>query len=227
MHRCTSSRHGGSDCARNRPIPPSSAYFCAAGKRSSPRRHPEAYAAGTKHSRQFGAANSHRSTIRRPTNSSSPLAPKGPRRSIPISIAPESLHEPDHRNHMSFLSKSSPRAESTKVAAVRTAPRQNYRRLRHPIEKVARGAECFGAIKALRRSASRCHWSRLSMMRSITARWNFSICNRSGSIRNSFSSRRIIATGSDASALLHVGRKTTIYDLLESCVDYRPFSACG
>ena len=27
--------------------------------------------------------------------------------------------------------------------------------------------------------------------------------------------------------LLHVGRKTTIYDLLESCVDYGLFSACG
>ena len=38
------------------------------------------------------------------------------------------------------------------------------------------------------------------MMRSITAQWNFSIArNRSSSIRNSFSSRRIVGTGSDAS----------------------------
>ncbi len=76
--------------------------------------------------------------------------------------------------------------------------RQTYRRLRHPIEKVVRGANALGAIKALRRAASRCHWSRLSMMRSTTAKWNFSIArNRSSSIRNSFSSRRIVGTGSD------------------------------
>ena len=83
-----------------------------------------------------------------------------------------------------------------------------YRRLRHPIEKVARGAECIGAIKALRRSASRCHWSRLSMMRSITAQWKFSIAhNRSSSIRNSFSSRRIVGTGSDASGNCGAGNQ--------------------
>ena len=41
----------------------------------------------------IGAANSHRSTIRPLTNSSSPLGPKGPRRMIPISIAQESLRE--------------------------------------------------------------------------------------------------------------------------------------
>ena len=29
------------------------------------------------------------------------------------------------------------------------------------------------------------------------------------------------------SALLHVGRNITIYDVLEACVDYGPFSACG
>ena len=78
-----------------------------APRRKSPRRRDQTLPA-------IGAANSHRSTIRRPTNSSSPLAPKGPRRSIPISIAPESLHELDRRNHMSFLSKSSSRAEFDK-----------------------------------------------------------------------------------------------------------------
>ena len=43
------------------------------------------------------------------------------RRSIPTSIAPESLHGSDRQNHMPFLSKSSPKAVSTKVAPARTA----------------------------------------------------------------------------------------------------------
>ena len=173
--------------------------------------------------RAIGAANSHRSTIRPPINSSSPLAPKGSRRSIPISIAQESLYESDHRNHMSFLSKSSLRAESTKVAAARTAPSPSrgkaivlcshglaafratlssltahYRKSRARGALSAEHGTC--AIKALRRSASRCHWSRLSMMRSINRKMEFFVArNRSSSMRNRFSSRRIIATGSDAS----------------------------
>lgn len=102
---------------------------------------------------------------------------------------------------------SQPSLRNTVVEECRSATRwasSGYLMLRHENSNqcgLLRLSSCFtGAIKAPRRSASRCHWSRLSMIRPIIAKRNFSIArSRSNSMRNSFISRRIIGIGSDAS----------------------------
>ena len=131
LHRCGRSCHGGRDRSRNRAISPSSGSGnSCASDRGSPATAPTkpvvspkkkvAAASGPsiagKWSGQLTQADNPP-----PTNSSSLLAPKGPRRSILISIAQGNLRGSDRRNPMSFLSRSSAKAAQKKVAVARTA----------------------------------------------------------------------------------------------------------
>ena len=109
----------------------------------------------TLQSSEIGAVNSPRSAAKRPISSSSSLAPEGQRQPILTSTAQESLLASGRRNPMPSSSKSSLRAQSTKVGAVPTVLSrlrervtiwrcsgwqyriQHNRRLRHALKKVA------------------------------------------------------------------------------------------
>ena len=74
----------------------------------------------THQSPEIGVVNSPRSAAKRLISSSSSLAPEGPRQPILTSTAQESLLASGRRNPMPSSSKSSLRAQSTKVGAVLT-----------------------------------------------------------------------------------------------------------